>query len=326
MIAKTLFIGSGAFLLFLPWFIHVFGGKIIQIFTNQMTTTAAEAFESDPQIAGIGNIFLYLPYIFWVILLVVVGIGFWRREKGAILIGLWWFACLLAGNPYWLGLPGTGVINSFTILIAVYIPASLLLGAAASWLGEFRTTKQDLKKNIRLSFSLGATLILLGASIWGALQRINEVQPAQYALVTRPDILAARWIVENTLAEEKLLVNSFPAYNNSLVVGSDGGWWLPLLTGRQNTVPPINYVFEKDPWPGYLEQVNSLTFAIREKGILDRDVTLMLKDRGISYVYVGQLQGSVNSGGPLFTVEQLLDDPGFYPVYHQDRVWIFKIQ
>jgi hypothetical protein len=98
------------------------------------------------------------------------------------------------------------------------------------------------------------------------------------------------------------------------------------LARRHVTVPPINYAFEHDPWPGYLEQVNALTFEIQANGIQNPNVLSQLKARGISYIYVGQRQGQVNSGGPLFTVEQLLADPSFHLVYHQDRVWIFQIQ
>jgi len=313
-------------LLFLPWFIRVFGGRIMQIFANQMTTSAAQAVEVDPQLNSIGNIFVYLPSIFWLALPFVIGWGVWRREKGLILISLWWYANLLAGNPYWLGMPGAGVVNSFTVLIAAYIPAGIILGTAASWLNDRKTIAPNLKSKTYIVFSLGAVILLIGASLWGARQRLNDVQPSKFSLATRPDILAAAWIRDNIAPEARLLVNSFPAFGNSVIVGSDGGWWLPFLARRQTTLPPINYGFERDPWPGYRKQINALTFEIQEKGVQNPDVLSQLKDRGISYVYVGQRQGQVNSGGPLFTAEQLLADPNFRLVYHQDRVWIFQIQ
>jgi len=169
-------------------------------------------------------------------------------------------------------------------------------------------------------------ILIIGFGLWGASQRINEVQPLTFALATRPDILAAAWIRENTPPETRLLVNSFPAFNNYVIVGSDGGWWLPLLAGRMTTVPPINYGFEKDPSPGFSEKINALTFEIQEKGIQDITVLSQLQTQGISYAYVGQRQGLVNSGGPLFTVEQLLADLHFQTVYNQDRVWIFQIR
>jgi len=329
LLRRTFWLGIGGGLLFLPWFIRVFGGRILQIFAAQMTTSATQAVESDPQLGNMGNISTYLPVLLWITLFVVIGIGIWRREKATLLISLWWFGNLLVANPYWLGLPGAGAVTSFTVLIAMYIPAAILVGAAASWLIDLKNAMPQLSQmrpRIQTILSLGAAVLLIGVGGLEVRQRVKDVQPSVYALATRPDVLAAKWIQKNTDPTARLLVNSFPAFQNNVVVGSDGGWWLPLLSERKITVPPIIYGFEKDPWPGYSKQVNALTFAIQAKGIQNPDILLQLKERGISYIYIGQLQGQVNSGGPLFTVAQLLSDPNFHVVYHQDRVWIFQIQ
>ncbi len=242
------------------------------------------------------------------------------------MISLWWFANLLAANPYWLGLPGAGILDTFAVLIAAYIPAGILVGAAAGWLVSRKIVAPALRSKIHPVFSLEAVVLLIGIGLWGASQRLRDVQPYLSVLAARPDILAATWIQENTPPETQLLANSFPAFSNSVIVGSDGGWWLPLLAHRHTTIPPITYSFEQDPWPGYRDQVNSLTFEVQAKGIQDPDVLSQLKDRKISYIYIGQRQGQVNSAGPLFTASQLLTDPNFRLVYHQDRVWIFQIR
>ena len=49
-----------------------------------------------------------------------------------------------------------------------------------------------------------------------------------------------------------------------------------------------------------------------------------LRARGIDYVYLGQRQGSVNSGGVLID-PSLLDRPGVQLIYRADRVWIFAL-
>jgi hypothetical protein len=233
---------------------------------------------------------------------------------------------LLVSNPYWLGLPGSGVVTGFTVLIATYIPASILVGMAAGWLSEWNIRSSPLQPKFHSVFSFGVVILLIGIGLWGVYQRQKDVLPSSYALAARPDIIAAKWLRENTALKARLLVNSFPAFNNYVIVGSDGGWWLPLLAHRQTTVPPINYGFERDPSPDYRKQLNALTFAIQAKGLQDPDVLSQLKVRNISYVYIGQRQGLVNSGGPLFDVEPLLIDPHFHQVYHQDLVWIFQIE
>ncbi|MBE3038980.1 MAG: hypothetical protein IMZ62_09245 [Chloroflexi bacterium] len=326
MLLKTFWVGAGAGLLFLPWFIRVFGGRILQLFASQMTTSAARAVEFNPQLTGTGNIFVYLPSILWLALPVVIGCGIWRREKGLVLISLWWYANLLAANPYWLGLPGAGVLDSFTVFIAAYIPAGIIVGAAASWLDDRKNTAPGSQSKIHNAFSLGAVILLIGAGFWGARQRLNDVQPSKFALATRPDILAAMWIQENTAPEARLLVNSFPAFSNSVIVGSDGGWWLPLLAGRQINVPPINYGTEQGSDPDYLRRVNALSAEINAKSVIHPDVINLLRARGITYVYIGQQQGRVNYGGPaVFDPQQMLGDAHFRLVYHQDRVWVFEV-
>jgi hypothetical protein len=325
MLQRTFWVGVGGGLLFLPWFIRVFSGKILQIFAHQMATSATQAVEANPQLTNIGNISTYLPFFLWLVLVVVICFGLWRREKGILLISLWWFGNLLAGNPSWVGLPGAGAVTGFAVIIAAYIPAGILIGAATSWLDLRKIIASSSQPTIRKAFSLAVIILIIGIGVWGVRQRLKDVHPSN-TLVTRPDILAAKWLQENTAPEASILVNSFFAYNNSVIVGSDGGWWLPILARRQITVPPINYSSEQNTWPGYLDQTNALTFEIRAKGIQNPVVLTELKDRGISYAYIGQLQGLVNSGGPLFTAGQMLSDSNFRLVYHQDRVWIFQIQ
>jgi len=147
------------------------------------------------------------------------------------------------------------------------------------------------------------------------------------ALATRPDIRAAEWIQENTPQDARFLVNSFFAYGDTVIVGSDGGWWLPLLSQRQTTLPPLTYGSEGGPHPDYIQWINALTTEIQNKGIAHPDVLALLRARGITYVYIGQRQGRVNYGGPyVLDPKQLLASPNFRLVYHQDRVWVFEVQ
>jgi hypothetical protein len=324
MLRKTFWVGIGGGLLFLPWFIRVFGGKILNIVAHQMAIPAAQAVESNPQLAGIGNILIFLPAYLWLVLPFLVGIGILRRERDFLVVVFWWVGNLLAGNPSWLGLPGAGAITGFAVFIGAYIPAGILIGASATWLRDLNKTGFFHKPRVSRIFSSAGLLLIIGLSLWGASQRLKDLHPEQFSLATQPDMQAANWIRENTPADAHILVNSFAAYSNSVIVGSDGGWWLPLLARRQTTVPPLLYSSEQSPSTNYISKINALTFEIQKKGIESPDIYTQLEDRDISYLYIGQLQGNVNSGGPLFSPAQLISDSNFSLVYHQDRVWIFK--
>lgn len=96
---------------------------------------------------------------------------------------------------------------------------------------------------------------LNGSSFPFVRERIRDVRPNQYALATRADLRAADWIRQNLPPDSKFLVNSFFAYGDTLIVGSDGGWWLPSLTGRKTNLPPMPYATERGPFVGYAQLV-----------------------------------------------------------------------
>lgn len=312
-------LGVGGGLLFLPWFGRVFSGKIMGLLGYHLTTAAGQVAESIQQYNAIGDIFAYLPAAAWILLVLAAGLGLWRREKGVALVGLWWLLVLLAANPQWLGLPGAGAIGSFTVMIAAYIPAALLVAAPLAWLEARRPAPAWLPLLLLAAF--------VGAGLWGVRPRLADVKPAQGVLFTRPDARAAAWIRANTPPEARFLVNAFFSFGGTIAVGSDGGWWLPLAAGRANTLPPINYTTEQGASPDDIQSVNELAQAVIQKGATDPGVLDLLARRQVSYVYIGQRQGQANNPGvPVLDPQALLASPAFRLVYHQDRVWIFQVE
>ena len=321
--------GAIAMILFLPWFVRIFSGTLLSLFAAQVSTPSTQVGTAIQEFNTIGSIFNFMPPWLWLILLLVAGWGLWRREKGAALIAFWWTLNLLSANPQWLHLPGTGAIGSFTVMIACYIPAALLIGGALGWtfvpMPASTQTEPHLPASIlRPGVSFLLLIVAIGAGMWTARQRINDVDTFGSTLFTRADQRAATWIRANVPQEKVFLVNSFLAYSGTLAVGSDGGWWLPLQASRQTTLPPINYDTEAGPRPDYTAWVNQLTATLQQKGLDDRDSLDLLKDHNVTHVYIGQRNGSVNSPGPLFTAEQLIENAHFKLLYHQDRVWIFS--
>jgi hypothetical protein len=325
---KIALLFGGVLALFLPWFVHVFLGKLDNIFSHYVTapTKATSTFLQD--FNAIGNLSFYLPMVLWLLMFLCIAWGFWRNEKSVALLGLWWFLNLLATNPQWLHLPGQGVITNFTLFIASYIPAGVLLGAGFGWLQPILRKRFVPRKypGSMWVYSLLALLFLAGIGLGSIRQRLGDMQVNSSALVTRPDMRAAEWVQENTPHDARFLVNSFFAYGDSLIVGSDGGWWLPLLAKRQTTLPPITYGSEQGPRTDYISWINLLTREIQNKGITHSDILALLRERSVNYVYIGQREGRVNYNGPnILDPGKLLLEPSFRLVYHQDRVWIFEV-
>jgi hypothetical protein len=206
----------------------------------------------------------------------------------------------------------------------------LIIGGASGQILDTKSKKLGSTENTAKGtfFADYAPLILLLVtviSLWGARKRLWDVDPLNHAMVTRPDMRAYNWLQEHIGPDSSFLVNSFFAYGGSVIVGSDGGWWIPLLAGRETTLPPLTYVSEQGPFPDYLTWTNTLTAEINHKGIDHPDVLDLLEDRDVSHVYIGQRQGSVNSPGQNIHPDQLISSPNFKPVYHQDHIWVFEI-
>jgi hypothetical protein len=227
-------------------------------------------------------------------------------------------------------------VSVISPLIAAYIPVSLLLASAGYWAADAARFSSGIRnwKPARIVTTRGPfvrwasvfiLIILVGIALWGARLRVRDIQPAQFSLVTWPDMRAAAWIQENLPPEARFLVNSFFAYGGDVVVGADAGWWLPLLADRATTLPPVNYGSEVGNRTDYRKWVNQLTAEIDANGITDPEVLQMLRDRGVTHIYIGQQQGRVNNAGNILEPEQLLRSPYFHPVYHQDLTWIFEL-
>jgi predicted small secreted protein len=321
---RVFFIGLGSFILFLPWFFHVYGGKLLTILRSQMTTLPQSSLPGlVDEYNSIGSLFRYLPPWVWISLPLVVAWGLWQRKKGVTLVSAWWLLLLLAANPAWFNLPGTGTLSNFAVFIAAYIPAGVLVGAALGWgLDAFNDCQPGNRKWIPLI----ACFMLICFGLWGAHQRLGDVDIDQYSLVTRPDLRAAVWLKDNTGADARFVVNNFFSFMGTLVVGSDGGWWLPLLAERQTNLPPTSYGIEEGESSNYYDMTNELAAEIDSRGITDPQVIAGLVANGFTHVYIGQRQGQVNYYGPMMLDPAVLQaNDHFRVIYQQDRVWIFQI-
>jgi hypothetical protein len=137
---------------------------------------------------------------------------------------------------------------------------------------------------------------------------------------------AMAWIRESTPPDAKFLANAFLTYGGTAVVGADAGWWIPLLTGRENTVPPMNYGMEAPHEPRYWNRVDTMFRSLERFPPETEAGVRYLRDSGITHVYIGRAGGRVgNPGEPLIDVDALSNSPAYHLVYHRDGVWIFSL-
>ena len=332
LIGRIFWIGIGSLVLFIPWFIHVYGGTLLAIFSQQITTFPTRIPSGSEIIYSFKDLQGYLPKTIWVLMILSILLGVYKRKKDLVIFTAWWLIILLAANPQWVGLPGAEVITNFAVFIAFYFPAAVIIGTLIEWIPSIKPqsiiTNTTSSKSTYPRILLPSLLLVItcGLGLWGVPNRIKDLELSKYALVTRPDLRAMAWIQGQTPGEATFLVNSFFAYNDTLVAGSDGGWWIPILANRKTSLPPITYGFEEGRGNINLNEINNLTAQIHEKGVTNSAVISLLEERGIDYIYIGQRQGRVNYNGPDILDPQVIsEDRNFETIYHQDRVWIFKI-
>jgi hypothetical protein len=309
-------VGAGA--LFLPWFVNAFGAGFINIFWIQATTLPSQAHPFTWQYNAIGGLETFLAPVWWLAMLLGLGIGLWHRRRGVLLAGLWWFLLLVLTNPAWLSLPGSGIISNFALFVSIYIPAAMFSGVLVAHL-------VGLVDGRKWALALVAfATVLLG--LWGIRERMEDINPIPHALVTRSDVRAAAWIQANTPPEARFLTNSFFAFGGGAIVGSDGGWWLPLLAKRSNTVPPLNYSSDLPADSDYRQRIDELARQVQAHRLDAPEILTLLRAEGVTHVYIGQRQGRVNyAGEQILDPEQLVRSDNYDLVYHQDRVWIFAL-
>jgi hypothetical protein len=236
-------------------------------------------------------------------------------------IALWVFVLAITVIGRLTTLPILNLMQSFTILISLYLPVSLVGG----WLiGEVVKRVEEWQIRVGL-LSMGIAFV--GVAILATLNLRSWVKPTTYAMVTRPDMRAMAWIEEQTPTDSLFLVEGFRIYNGDSAVGSDAGWWIPLLANRQNTMPPQYAMLnEISTPPDYTQRVVDLVAHLETTPPTSPESLRVLCDWGITHIYIGQGQGEVGIGvNQLFSPYELAPSPYFNLIYHQDRVHILEL-
>jgi hypothetical protein len=327
--AQLVAVGLFALILFFPWLLNLTGSKLMQSAVgasgaalDAVSRAPARSWQMEVEtVLNEYRAWSLLPSFVPPLLLATSGLacllGFWRRQHNVVLLVLWVVGLAALAATRLIGLPGARQMQSFAVLIALYLPVSLLTG----WLlGEL------IHRLVRWRLGLGVTIAgLLLAGLWGAWAQMTIVKP-EFILVTRPDVQAMSWVDQHLPPDALLLVQGFTIYNGTQAVGADSGWWLPLLAGRANTMPPQYAMFNERPEePGYTQRIVELVQLLEANRLSDAVAIRALCDWGITHVFIGQRQGTVGfEAAQLFAPAELSDQPAFQPIYHRDLVHIYR--
>jgi hypothetical protein len=238
-----------------------------------------------------------------------------RRKETVWLLGACGLVALVV-NPGWLGLPSTGFLNNATAVIALFVPLSVLVGQAAvvlwdhlpTWLE--RVTSRDVGAAVRAALALA--LILVG--VWGAAGMISIVNPAT-VLATAEDLAAMSWIAENAPTDAVFVINT-RHWQLGTYTGTDGGYWIPHLTGRRTLLPDLSYSYGD---ADYVQRIGEMARLVSEvESADDPDFVRLLEREQVTHIYVGA------KGGPL-KPQMFLSSERYRTVYITGAVWVFAV-
>ena len=348
VVIKGLVIAGFGLLLFLPWATRLMNGNLASA-VGAGVASAAPLAELVSDFEVWREITLFSSPILLVFALGGFAASLIRRRWMVAALVLWYLGLVAYMAGKILRLPGANMIQSFAILLGLYIPLSLLAGwligqfaglfIDSSHQGEGDSTKfmhggvTGLQKPAGRSYQKAGPLaeralaiFLLFLACWGAIRQRDILKPGSFSLATRPDVQAMDWIRANTDSQSRFLVEGYRIYGGSSIVGSDAGWWIPLLAGRPNTIPPQYAILNEVPDAAdYTKNAVALVAALEKVSPGSPEGLQWLCRENIAYAYIGQGQGKVGYGASqLFSPEELAQSPAFQQIYHQDRVYIFK--
>jgi len=247
-LGRLAIIGAGALLLTLPWLPGLLSKTLS---TAQQVLAASGGAQYD---------YLTLEYVLGYglrpsLLAAAGAAALWTlaraRKKPLGLAVLAWLALVLwLANPRVSGLP-SGFFTNGTVIIALYLPAALLIGLAV---GDAWALLRDRLAQRRMAGALltaALVVALMAASAWGGYWLARTGIEPWYFLVTDADVSAMRWVQASTPVDAVFAVGG-EFWQDEGVSGYDAGLWLPYIARRSTLLPPVIYISEGDP--GYVAQ------------------------------------------------------------------------
>jgi hypothetical protein len=256
--------------------------------------------------------FLSLGIHPWLLALTAVGalLGCVRRN-GLVIGALVWVALLLAlGHTYLLRISLLNVTNLGAVIILLYLPAALILGAAAA------EAIKLLPVQVRQVAQRGMVVAVVVAAVAFVPVRVRDIEPARF-FVTPEDLEAMAWIREHT-AEDALFAVNTTFWLPKLPHGTDAGYWIPYLTGRQMTAAVMLLNLAE---PEYEDRIVALSQAATAAAA-DPAALPALRELGVDYIYAG-VWG--NAAGPAFDPDRLAAQPGVEIVFRKGRAAVARL-
>jgi len=271
-----------------PWFIRLLVASRLFEFANDLRSSVlnAESMKSYYDLSRLEDAPGFHSTI-WVALLSVIGLirGFVQYRRHTLILVAWGGLVLLWSNPYWLALPGAGMVDINSVVMSSFV--FFIVFAALGVTQIFTELEYRLFSHWRLVW--GSWLVVAGIVCFSVVKMSTIAHPDNVH-VRVSDLEAINWIKANVEANARFAVNPvIYGWSRTSITGSDAGYWLPLLAERPITVVPMPVINERVD-PDELEIMAATSEAVINPSFQS---LLKLKQAGVSYIFIGERGGPI---------------------------------
>ena len=200
----------------------------------------------------------------------------------------WLALVFVASNPAMLGLPGTYLLSTGSVVIALWLPASAALGCAAAWLIGATKRRVALVRARWLGWLAPAAVGLIGLALADApLGALN----AGTVLATPADRRALAAAARLLPPDAVVAVNA-REWQLGIYMGSDAGYWIGVVTPGRAIVPPLLYPLGP---PAETRATAERLARWQASGGDVNALVAQMRAMGASWLFLGEKGGSIDA-------------------------------
>lgn len=223
-----------------------------------------------------------------------------------LFLALWVGVMLVFSNPYGLGLPWSGAVDSVTAVSVSYVAVSIVAATVPAEIA-LRLTRIGEQNRERLHWAA-----MLAVSVLGAVATSQILWPPA-VLVSDADVRAFEWVEDNVAASARF-ASPFAADRSTVLQPLDGGAWLGYFTGLGQVNPLALYPVEESP-DGYIDSIETLgeAFFSANQAYFHRQ----LANAGVTHLFLGSM--------PVVRTWPHPEEPMFELIYEESGSAVFRV-
>jgi len=315
LLMASITIGITMFIIDAPWIWRLYNG-----FGTKVIEEVANGYQAQKHASYLAfrfqDMFSNGMHPGWYLMAALGGIwGIIKKEPYVWLLLTWVMSLFMAANLHVIGI--TPLFSNTIVIICLYLPIATLASYFISQLiAQLRPQLTRYYPQTSPGLQLVAIIMLVVIGSAG-IKYITGLIAPQNSFVQSADLKAMQWIEYNVPQENSIFYIDMHFWTPELVHGLDGGYWIPLLTQRQTTVPAE--VYGSDGTATYIKFINERARALSLANHTPEQFWQAIIKYNITHVYIGSRRTNLQP-------EFFLTYPThFETLYSQDGVWIFKV-